>query len=282
MFFRVLFLLTTSFLFSACSPTETTTQIPSSLVPTTEGGEDNSGSDGDGESVGSEDGLNNGEGVGSSGGSGDSGTPASAPEQPQAPSPNPNLSCAYNYERLACEIVAESAYIVSFTTGTGNRCPENIPEENLFDGIAFASIGDLGTCVIDASRGPGGLENFDSLGPTQPNIDEPQAEQNQLTSTLALVDACVDAQGIQARFFEQVNSQLTGSVWPGNSQVYTAPSDGTIEVDLSCQRGTFICMGAAPRPTNGLYWGIGLDGTESCADCCLSCGASSTTNLLCQ
>ena len=38
-----------------------------------------------------------------------------------------------------------------------------------------------------------------------------------------------------------------------------------------CEVGALICYGAETDPRTDIYWGVGLDGVESCADCCEPC-----------
>ena len=46
----------------------------------------------------------------------------------------------------------------------------------------------------------------------------------------------------------------------------------------NCQPGEKICYGGSYK-NNRTHWGVGLDGTRSCAHCCIVCGASHAWNL---
>ena len=97
-----------------------------------------------------------------------------------------------------------------------------------------------------------------------------------------LNDACVDGLGVQARFFDTTN----GSVWPGgtNQAWITNVEGGYVDEVLACVPGAKVCYGATPYPPEGHYWGSGIDGDQSCTDCCAICGggAIQPIDLVCN
>lgn len=200
-----------------------------------------------------------------------------------------NLSCYYNYHRRACELLTEDLYVASFRGGLGNNCPSNVDPDfqlDFFDQEVVDSFGvdEIGTCVIDDSRGPGGLSNFDRLttdGSGGAGTGGGGSTAN--SSRWILADGCADGEGIQARFHEVRNGSRTGLAWPGGSQVYLADPGGTIDVNLACTAGTLICFGATKRVSvSSGSWGIGIDGSQPCSDCCTACGGDRNINLTCN
>ena len=85
--------------------------------------------------------------------------------------------------------------------------------------------------------------------------------------TWKLTDGCPEGDIIEVRFFEyDENSDLKAS-WRRKK----IKGNGTSSFKLRCYSpGHRVCYGAANRP--GYHWGVGMDGRESCTDCCASCG----------
>ena len=79
-------------------------------------------------------------------------------------------------------------------------------------------------------------------------------------------DLCDDGYDIHLRFFDLTNNL----VWPGDDRVYVL--DESDDYALSCRSGAQVCYGA--EDSSGFdtgWWGVGLDGTESCENCCSTC-----------
>lgn len=93
--------------------------------------------------------------------------------------------------------------------------------------------------------------------------------------TFRITDACNDGYDINYRFFDYDASNNRVQTRPGGSHVYTTRRLGeTYTHTLACPSNTVkICYGAQRERSSGdnSYWGLGLDGDESCADCCISC-----------
>ena len=92
---------------------------------------------------------------------------------------------------------------------------------------------------------------------------------------LSITDACNDGLDIQYRFFEYTSSRsgsLVG-VWPGGGRAYVTLGlnrRGTHR--LACTSGRLVCYGAEPQQRGArYYWGVGIDGDESCSSCCARC-----------
>lgn len=86
---------------------------------------------------------------------------------------------------------------------------------------------------------------------------------------------------IQVEFY----SQNRNSAWPGGTKAYYVNDYAPHTYYLSCIRGEKICYGAWPTGGDGsgnysTYWGAGLDGRQSCRNCCGICGADNPNTRL--
>lgn len=101
-------------------------------------------------------------------------------------------------------------------------------------------------------------------------------------------NSCRSREGatIAVRFFESIKGKLTGQTWPDASDreknVYLVARGPTRSHSLRCAPNTRICYGAAYSVDGRSYWGLGLNGTESCSDCCYSCGSRPEIALTCK
>lgn len=84
--------------------------------------------------------------------------------------------------------------------------------------------------------------------------------------TLAYENACTGS--IDLKFFDRTN----GIVWPSASSSYEITSQQRRSFDLDCRNQAQVCYGGSERANTSHYWGVGLDNTQSCSDCCLVCG----------
>lgn len=93
-----------------------------------------------------------------------------------------------------------------------------------------------------------------------------------------MIDNCIDGNGIQARFFD-ADQNL---VWPSDhGKVFPTTVDGAeVRETLACIFGDKLCYGAAKNPEDNTYWGLSLEGDESCANCCVLCGGLGKTFTL--
>lgn len=82
-----------------------------------------------------------------------------------------------------------------------------------------------------------------------------------------LYDSCADGLGLQAALFDVTHDR----VWPSAHGAYYAGPGGAIDARITCEVGSYICYGAETDPPTGIFWGVGLDGHESCDDCCEPC-----------
>ena len=97
------------------------------------------------------------------------------------------------------------------------------------------------------------------------------------TIELSITDKCNDGYYIEYKYFD-VDHYL---VWPdADSHFITEYYDQEYTSGLSCIPNTKICYGGN---TGDIYWGLSIDGDQSCESCCVSCidGDSFGWNLTC-
>jgi len=125
----------------------------------------------------------------------------------------------------------------SFVSACGTD--ECIPEEFLCDGVADC--------------GNAGDEN-----PVNCSAD--------IEQTWLLIDACGDGADIEWRLW----SQTQDWAWPGPDEAFVTPGDGFNAVEtIACLEGDLVCLGARSA---AFEWGVGLEGTLPCENCCYICG----------
>lgn len=71
-------------------------------------------------------------------------------------------------------------------------------------------------------------------------------------------------------------SQDYNRAWPGDGEVYILDDYDNKVFNLNCSTGEKICYGAWVRGNSDKYWGVGLDNSQSCSDCCYTCGYGDT------
>lgn len=104
---------------------------------------------------------------------------------------------------------------------------------------------------------------------------------------LTLVDQCPDGEDIQYRYFEFTAASSTSpvGVWPGSGRVYVTRGYSLRNTSrFRCNTGRLVCYGGESRDTQQYYWGVGIDGDESCSRCCVTCssGKSAAWDLVCS
>lgn len=87
------------------------------------------------------------------------------------------------------------------------------------------------------------------------------------TITFVIEDGCNNGISIWYKFYDFANSL----VWPSaTTHYYTDYYGASYTHNLSCRTGGSVCYGG--RSSNW-YWGVDLDGSKSCTDCCITCSA---------
>ena len=93
-----------------------------------------------------------------------------------------------------------------------------------------------------------------------------------------VTDMCDDGDVIEYKFYDFDNNW----VWPSASTHYeTTIYNRTYKSVLSCQKGAKVCFGGR---TGNLYWGVDVDGSKGCDDCCGICDGSGyyVINAICS
>lgn len=67
-------------------------------------------------------------------------------------------------------------------------------------------------------------------------------------------------------------SQDYDRAWPGGGDVYILDDWNPQSYNLQCSTGELICYGAWVRGDANTYWGVGIDNSQYCSDCCYYCG----------
>jgi hypothetical protein len=71
-------------------------------------------------------------------------------------------------------------------------------------------------------------------------------------------------------------SQEANRAWPGDGEVYMLDDSDNHSFNLQCSSGEQICYGAWVRGNSDTYWGVGLNNSNRCTDCCYTCGRGDT------
>jgi hypothetical protein len=75
---------------------------------------------------------------------------------------------------------------------------------------------------------------------------------------------------IDIRFFDRTN----GVVFPSNTQSYVLDRSDRQSYRLKCNTNATICLGASLKTNSRFYWGVAVDNSEGCEDCCHICDGS--------
>jgi hypothetical protein len=82
-------------------------------------------------------------------------------------------------------------------------------------------------------------------------------------------NACGKGSDIAVRIFDTTNNVS----WPtGDRSAYVVSAGDTRLIELPCVAGATVCYGAR-IPGSDSYWGVDIDQTEMCKDCCSNCGS---------
>jgi hypothetical protein len=81
---------------------------------------------------------------------------------------------------------------------------------------------------------------------------------------------------VQIEFF----SEDRHHVWPGNDKAYNLNDYKEHGFKLACVNNEKICYGAWVTNKPNVYWGMGFNGKEGCADCCVGCSGGHTRDII--
>jgi hypothetical protein len=99
------------------------------------------------------------------------------------------------------------------------------------------------------------------------------------TSTLSwtFANQCFNGENIEFKIFDTADRL----VWPAPPLVYVSSQGATNTDSFLCTTGSRLCFGG-DQPVHHLSWGIGINGTGGCTNCCYICSnASASTTLTC-
>ncbi len=93
----------------------------------------------------------------------------------------------------------------------------------------------------------------------------PQTCAQQVVQQWTVVDDCDDGVDVQWRLY----SRDRDWAWPVADTVFVTDAPGIpSHEEVECLQGETICFGADAQ---GRTWGVGIDGTDQCDDCCFLC-----------
>ena len=94
------------------------------------------------------------------------------------------------------------------------------------------------------------------------------------TSTLrwTVKNSCMNGENVQIRFWD-ITDRL---VWPTATTVYVQMPGTSVQYPMSCTTGAKVCFGANQAMHNH-YWGIDIDWSKACDDCCYTCSTRDVT-----
>ena len=92
-------------------------------------------------------------------------------------------------------------------------------------------------------------------------------------------NGCFNGESILIKFFDVDR----GVEWPAPAKAYSVAPGATQDFVLLCTPGDWICLGGQ-QPQHHLYWGVDIDNSKSCTQCCVRCAvqAGTTTTLMCN
>lgn len=96
--------------------------------------------------------------------------------------------------------------------------------------------------------------------------DDPRGDGCSPLMTFRITDACDDEADVAWKLF----SDDRDWTWPSGTAVYVTPGferDGLETIE--CVQDELICFGA--EADSGLVYGVGIDFSEDCDDCCFRC-----------
>jgi hypothetical protein len=96
--------------------------------------------------------------------------------------------------------------------------------------------------------------------------DDPRGAGCSPLMTFRITDDCDDGYDVAWKLF----SDDRDWTWPEGSAVYVTPGLGYDGLEtIVCEQDEWICFGGETE--GGLVYGVGLEFTESCDDCCFPC-----------
>ena len=103
--------------------------------------------------------------------------------------------------------------------------------------------------------------------------------QSSTSTRWEITDRCNDRRRFEYRFFGYDNGGVRRGTWPSRDRFYYTPGyNRTVTAHLGCTGGiTKVCIGGRVDGNDRRYWGVDIDGSEGCTDCCERCSTNPRT-----
>jgi hypothetical protein len=143
----------------------------------------------------------------------------------------------------------------------GRPAPPDLAEQRCGDGVCGGD--EPSRCCQDCGCANGQSCQADGTCATVP-----------AQMTWSINDRCYDGESIYARLFD-IDELL---YWPSGGYFSLAPGS-TYRATISCTPNDWICFGGY-QPNHGWYWGLDIDASKSCTDCCFRCANTTLSYFL--
>lgn len=80
---------------------------------------------------------------------------------------------------------------------------------------------------------------------------------------------------VQVEFY----SQRYNRAWPGSGKAYNINDWDTHSYSLNCESGEQICYGAWATGNSNIYWGVGMNDSHTCSNCCAVCDGGTVPTI---
>ena len=127
-----------------------------------------------------------------------------------------------------------------------------------------ATTFNFGVCVTDLAATTKCAQSSITVNPAQP------AQTGTIKWTIS--DQCNNGYSIDYNFHDRAHNWA----WPGGGQVWVINYGQTFNQTLSCVPGANVCVGARMTDGSGSYWGVNIDDSSGCTNCCGTCGNAGT------
>jgi len=157
----------------------------------------------------------------------------------------------------------------SYSSGSSITLTQISLSGSTFAGWSGSSCSGIGVCVLEITGNTSITATFNTSASTTSNM----------TWQMSVDSSCSVA--AYWRLFDKT----ANLVWPNASQVWVMNQTGTTYQEvISCTTGDTIAFGASQNSSSDTYfWGVGIDGTESCTSCAYKCSSTTVAiNLVCQ
>jgi len=172
--------------------------------------------------------------------------------------------------RINCGGSGGSNCTATYSSGTSVTLTASASSGSTFAGWSGGGCAGAGNCTFDVT----GNTTISAEFTTSQSPTSTMTWQMQADSSCQYV--------IYWRLFDKTANLL----WPNASQVYVMNQTNTVYTqNISCTTGDTIAYGASESSNSDspYYWGVGINGTESCTNCAYKCATVTVPiKLICQ